>query len=113
MPRYKVLSQPGAAAYRVVDAVACAMEIQRERAKKNAQLPTNRAIHFRIGIDLGDVMVQGEEIYGDGVNIAARLESLAEPGGICTEVYSAWIAGESDQANQPRAASNRRSRRTQ
>ncbi|MCH8844333.1 MAG: adenylate/guanylate cyclase domain-containing protein [SAR324 cluster bacterium] len=67
----------------VVDAVGCAAEIQRELAEKNAELPANRAMLFRIGINLGDVMVRGKEIYGDDVNIAARLESLADPGGIC------------------------------
>jgi adenylate cyclase len=67
----------------VVDAVQCAVEIQRELGAKNAELPTSRRMAFRIGINLGDVMVEGEQIYGDGVNIAARLESLAEGGGIC------------------------------
>src|SRR4029453_708135 len=50
---------------------------------KNAELPAHRQMHFRIGINLGDVIVEGERLYGDGVNIAARLESLAVPGGIC------------------------------
>src|SRR5262249_11639135 len=50
---------------------------------KNEELPEHRRMHFRIGINLGDVIVEGERLYGDGVNIAARLESLAEPGGIC------------------------------
>src|SRR5512139_2472306 len=67
----------------VVDAVKAAVEIQRELAKRNADLPTDRRMEYRIGINLGDVMVDGESIYGDGVNIAARLESLAEAGGIC------------------------------
>jgi adenylate cyclase len=67
----------------VVDAVRCAAEIQRELAEKNAELPTERAMNFRIGINLGDVLVKDDALYGDGVNIAARLESLAEPGGIC------------------------------
>jgi adenylate cyclase len=67
----------------VVDAVKSAVEIQRELAKKNAELPTNRRMEYRMGINLGDVMVDGESIYGDGVNIAARLESLADAGGIC------------------------------
>jgi adenylate cyclase len=66
----------------VVDAVSAAVEIQRELAEKNAAMPTGRAMHFRIGINLGDVMVSGDEIYGDGVNVASRLESLADPGGI-------------------------------
>jgi len=67
----------------VVDAVKSAVEIQRELAKRNADLPTLRRMEYRIGINLGDVMVDGESIYGDGVNIAARMESLADGGGIC------------------------------
>jgi adenylate cyclase len=67
----------------VVDAVRCAVEIQQALKAKNAELPDHRKMEFRIGINLGDVIIEGERIYGDGVNIAARLESLAEPGGIC------------------------------
>jgi adenylate cyclase len=67
----------------VVDAVRCAVEIQQELQTKNAELPEHRRMPFRIGINLGDVIVEGERLYGDGVNIAARLESLAIPGGIC------------------------------
>src|SRR5438552_8951103 len=67
----------------VVDAVRCAVEIQGELRRRNAKLPPARKMEFRIGINLGDVVVKGERIYGDGVNIAARLEGLAEPGGIC------------------------------
>jgi adenylate cyclase len=67
----------------VVDAVKTAVEIQRELAKRNAELPTDRRMQYRIGINLGDVMVDAESIYGDGVNIAARLESLSEAGGVC------------------------------
>jgi TolB-like protein/class 3 adenylate cyclase len=67
----------------VVDAVACAVEIQRELAERNARLPAGRAMHFRIGVNLGDVVVREDAIYGEGVNIAARLEALAEPGGVC------------------------------
>ncbi len=67
----------------VVDAVKGAVEIQRELAEKNAELPDDRRMDFRIGINLGDVVVKDHVIYGDGVNVAARLESLAEPGGIC------------------------------
>ncbi len=66
----------------VVDALTCAMEVQRELTQRNAELPDQRKMEFRIGINLGDVVVEGERIYGDGVNIAARLESLAEGGGI-------------------------------
>src|SRR5437879_4836146 len=66
----------------VVDAMECAVELQREFQSRNAELPAPRRLEFRIGINLGDVIVEGERIYGDGVNIAARVESLAEPGGI-------------------------------
>ena len=67
----------------VVDAVRCAVGIQKELKTRNAELPDNRRMEFRIGINLGDVIEEGERIYGDGVNIAARLESLADAGGIC------------------------------
>jgi len=67
----------------VVDAVRCAVEIQEELRVRNAELPENRRMEFRIGINLGDVVEEGERIYGDGVNIAARVEGLAEGGGIC------------------------------
>src|SRR4029450_9562120 len=67
----------------VVDAVQCGVAIQRELAGRNAALPDHRRMLFRIGINLGDVLVEGERIYGDGVNIAARMEALAEAGGIC------------------------------
>ncbi|HBD09224.1 MAG TPA: hypothetical protein DCZ69_13280, partial [Syntrophobacteraceae bacterium] len=66
-----------------VDAVQCAVEIQQALKASNAGLPSARRMEFRIGINVGDVMVEGPQIYGDGVNIAARLEALAEPGGIC------------------------------
>jgi adenylate cyclase len=67
----------------VVDGVRCAVEIQEELRVRNAELPENRRMVFRIGINLGDVVEEGERIYGDGVNIAARVEGLAEGGGIC------------------------------
>jgi adenylate cyclase len=67
----------------VVNAVQCGIEIQAALQTENAALPPNRRMEFRIGINLGDVIVDGEQIYGDGVNVAARLEGLAEPGGIC------------------------------
>jgi adenylate cyclase len=67
----------------VVDAVRCAVEVQREMAAGNAGVPEDRRIQFRIGINLGDIIKDGRDIYGDGVNVAARLEALAEPGGIC------------------------------
>jgi len=67
----------------VVDAVRCAVEVQREMAERNADVPADRRIEFRMGINLGDIIRDGRDIYGDGVNVAARLEALAEPGGIC------------------------------
>jgi len=67
----------------VVDAVRCAVEIQRGMADREPEAPEERRIRFRIGINLGDVIVEEHDIFGDGVNVAARLEALAEPGGIC------------------------------
>src|SRR5246500_4856814 len=67
----------------VVDAVRCAVEIQRGMAARNTETPPERRIEFRAGINLGDVIVEEHDIFGDGVNVAARLEGLAEPGGIC------------------------------
>jgi adenylate cyclase len=67
----------------VVDAVKCAVEIQRAMADRNAETPEDKRIAFRIGVNLGDVIIDGDDIYGDGVNIAARLEALAQPGGVC------------------------------
>ena len=67
----------------VVDATECAVKIQKELKTKNADVPANRRMPFRIGINLGDVVEEGNRIYGDGVNIAARIEGLADPGGIC------------------------------
>ena len=67
----------------VVDAVQCAVAIQKELTCRNAELPEYRKMRFRIGINLGDVIQEKDRIYGDGVNIAARLEALADPGGIC------------------------------
>jgi adenylate cyclase len=85
--RGRVISSPGdnvlAEFASVVDAVQCGVEIQQVLRAKNAVLPENRRVEFRIGINLGDVIEEGDSIYGDGVNIAARLESLAEAGGIC------------------------------
>ena len=67
----------------VVEAVACAASVQREMLQRNLVIPQDQRIEFRIGINSGDVIVEGDDIHGDGVNIAARLEALAEPGGIC------------------------------
>jgi TolB-like protein/class 3 adenylate cyclase len=85
--RGRVVDSPGdnilAEFASVVDSVNCAVEIQRELAERNAELPDNRKMQFRIGVNLGDVIDEDGRIYGDGVNIAARVESLAEAGGIC------------------------------
>ena len=67
----------------VVDAVRCAVEIQHEMPKRNADVPLDRRIEFLIGINVGDIIIDESDIFGDGVNVAARLEALAEPGGIC------------------------------
>ena len=83
--RGRVVGSPGdnvlAEFASVVDAVECAVEIQQVLRAKNALLPETRRMDFRIGINLGDVIEEGDSIYGDGVNIAARLEGLAEAGG--------------------------------
>jgi adenylate cyclase len=85
--RGRVVDSPGdnvlAEFASVVGAVRSAVEIQEELKIRNAELPKNRRMEFRIGINLGDVIQEGERIYGDGVNVAARVESLGEPGGIC------------------------------
>ena len=67
----------------VVDAVRCAVDVQREMAGRNSSVPAVTRIEFRVGINLGDIIIDGDDIFGDGVNVAARLETLAEPGGIC------------------------------
>jgi TolB-like protein/class 3 adenylate cyclase len=67
----------------VVDAVRCSVEVQRAMVDRNAETPEDKRITFRIGVNLGDIIADGNDIYGDGINIAARLEALAEPGGIC------------------------------
>jgi adenylate cyclase len=85
--RGRVVDSPGdnilAEFASVVDATECAVKVQEELKKRNAELPDDSRMEFRIGINLGDVIVDGERIYGDGVNIAARIESLAQGGGIC------------------------------
>jgi adenylate cyclase len=67
----------------VVDAVRCAVDVQRGMAERNAGVAPEQRIEFRIGINVGDIIIDGEDIFGDGVNVAARLQTLAEPGGIC------------------------------
>jgi len=67
----------------VVDAVACAVTIQRQMLERNGAIPETKRIVFRVGINVGDIIIDGQDILGDGVNIAARLESICEPGGLC------------------------------
>src|SRR5580698_8681993 len=67
----------------VVDAVGCAVNIQRSMIKRNAGIPQDKQVVFRIGINVGDIIIDGDDIFGDGVNVAARLETLCEPGGVC------------------------------
>ncbi len=77
-----------------VGALECAVELQREMDASNGDLPQERRIRLRIGINLGDVLVEGSDLYGEGVNVAARLEPLAEPGGICiSEAVLAQVRG--------------------
>jgi adenylate cyclase len=85
--RGRVIDSPGdnllAEFLSVVDAVQCSVATQKELQARNTELPENRRMQFRIGVNLGDVIEEEARIYGDGVNIAARLENLADPGGIC------------------------------
>ena len=85
--RGRVFSSPGDAVLAqfasVVNAVECAVEIQEKIETKNANVPEDRKMRFRIGVNVGDVIEKEKQIYGDGVNIAARLESIAEAGSIC------------------------------
>ncbi len=85
--RGRVVDSPGdnilSEFFSVVDATECAVKIQEELKNRNVELPKDRRMEFRIGINLGDVIEDEDRIYGDGVNIAARIESLAEGGGIC------------------------------
>src|SRR5262245_9062331 len=67
----------------VVDAVECAVAVQAVMAERNQGVPDDRRMLFRIGVNLGDILIEGDDILGDGVNVAARLEGIAEPGGIC------------------------------
>jgi class 3 adenylate cyclase len=67
----------------VVEAVACAVTVQRRMAERNVSTTEDQRIVFRVGVNLGDIIVEGDDIHGDGVNVAARLEGIAEPGGIC------------------------------
>src|SRR5580704_14909841 len=66
-----------------VDAVRCAIVIQRAMSTRNTDIPPDKKIEFRVGINVGDIIVDGDDIFGDGVNVAARLENISKPGGIC------------------------------
>src|SRR5687768_1960038 len=90
----------------VVDAAGCAVVIQRGMVTRNASIPDDKRIVFRIGINLGDIIVDGDDILGDGVNIAARLEALCEPGGLC--ISRAANDQIRDKLSLPFAASPRR-----
>ena len=85
--RGRIVNTPGdnilAEFTRVADAVNCAVGIQRELVARNAELPFNRKMAFRIGVNFGNVIEEGDRIYGDGVNIAARVETMADANGIC------------------------------
>ena len=72
----------------VVDAVECAVAMQAVLAERNEGIPEDRRMLYRIGINLGDILIDGEDILGDGVNVAARLEGIAEPGGICISSFA-------------------------
>lgn len=73
----------------VVDALRCAVEVQQSMAERGAEIPEDRRLQFRVGINLGDVIIDGDDIFGDGVNVAARLENISDPGGICISL-GAW-----------------------
>src|SRR5262245_16794854 len=79
MPGDNILAEFASA----IDAVEAALAMQKDLGARNAALPENRRMQFRVGVNLGDIVSEGSRIYGDGVNVAARVESLAEPGGIC------------------------------
>jgi class 3 adenylate cyclase/outer membrane protein OmpA-like peptidoglycan-associated protein len=83
----------------VVDAVLCAIEVQRKMRVRNQEIPADRRMVFRVGINLGDIIIDQDDIFGDGVNVAARLETLAEPGGICiSQVVRDQVHGKLDVA---------------
>jgi adenylate cyclase len=89
-----------------VDAVRCAVEIQIRMVERNANVPPEKRIQFRIGVNAGDVMIDGDDIFGDDVNIAARLEGVAEPGGICVSgSVQEGVAGKVDHVFDDRSPS--------
>ena len=93
----------------VLDAMRCAVEIQRGMAERNTDVPREKRIEFRIGINIGDIIVDRGDIFGDGVNVAARLEGIAEPGGICVSGRdSKTFRGSSILRSKMQASSNSR-----
>ena len=87
----------------VVDATECAVAIQRSMAEREAEVSEERRIQYRIGINLGDIVIDGDDILGEGVNIAARLEGLAEPGGVCiSDVVHQSVVGKLELAFEDR-----------
>jgi adenylate cyclase len=88
-----------------VNAVCCAVEMQKRMTAANAGLPEDRQIVLRIGINVGDVIVEGDDLYGDGVNIAARLEALAEPGRIYVSAWCSTMSGTRPSCNSRISAS--------
>ena len=91
----------------VVDAVTCAVEIQRELGARNARLPDDRRLDFRIGVNLGEIIVDGERIYGDTVNVAVRIEALADGGGCVYRAPSTSRSPTSSRSCGSRWASRR------
>src|SRR5689334_21052227 len=86
----------------IVEALTCAVDTQRALRERNAALPPEHRLEFRVGVNLGDVIVEGEDIYGDGVNVAARLQQLAEPGGVLvSRTVHDHVRGKLDLAFEP------------
>ena len=96
----------------VVDALRCAAEVQREMAGRDAEMPPERRIEYRIGINVGDIVVEDGDIFGDGVNVAARIEGLAEPGGIfVSAAFRKMPRASSTSPSQTSASSSSRTSR--
>jgi adenylate cyclase len=92
----------------VVNALCCASEVQARMAERNAGIPSDKRLEFRIGINVGDIVVEDGDIFGDGVNIAVRLEGLANPGGICVSArVQEDAAGKLVMHPRPRAPLNK------
>ena len=83
----------------VSQALTCAAAVQRDLQARNAALPDERRVRFRTGVNLGEVIVDRDDLYGDGVNVAARLEALAEPGGICVSKTHRYLSGRSPRSS--------------